>query len=141
MANNTKLSWYVKDESSYTLTNNYYAGDINADIISQIDVRVYNNRFGTTNVDTVPANAKLIVKTITLDDAYLIDLIQISINNGLATNLTKIDETSGYITINNQISGNINAVNNYLDISVIIPSTKYRINDNIKNIVLDIVYG
>lgn len=143
----SKITWFVKKtiEDVYTPSNDYYYGSINGNNTTSIYIQVWNNYQGTTAQNDMK-NAKLVIKTLNLDDSYLFDHISIRVDN-ITKTLVKYSDIKYGVTIGT-LSGAINngsesaqanlVTKNMCNIELIINGVNHKVKDDIKNLILNI---
>lgn len=144
-----KITWYILENGSYNNYNDYYYGDIDASTETIISIQMWNNRYGTVAVDDL-YNCKLSLQTLNIDDAYVLDYIQVQINNDLYADPILVDETKRYVLISPVISGAANDgvynsqallnKQNVVNIKIKMSGISYKINESLKHLILNLEY-
>lgn len=145
-----KLSWEVMNENKHYVSspdNTKYAGSYQQDTPLVLNLRLWNNRYGTDKVLDVNGLV-LNLYFDTLEDASLLPYLTVtaagaaatlSISNGIATATFVSD-----IVISGQANDGTekNAIENYVDISIILdvkePDARLKSHD-LKNLFIDVV--
>lgn len=142
-----KITWFIRKspEDSYTPSNDYYFGSINGNNTTSIYIQVWNNYQGLTDIEDIK-NAKLIIKTLTLDDSYLFDYLTVKVNGITKVPVSYSDVKYG-VTIgtlsgaaNNGSENNQNKLvdKNMCNIELVIKNVSHKIKEDIKNLILNI---
>ena len=71
-----KISWFVKEDGSYAPKLEHYAGSFSSGDKMTLFVQVWNNRWGTKDVDNL-ANAVMLLEFDTTEDASLLPLCSV----------------------------------------------------------------
>ena len=82
------IMWFIKNDmplmassQEYTSSYNHHLGNFDSSVDNSIEIIVWHNYYGQNDVGEIP-NAKLVVKTTTLDSAYLLDYIDVYVGAG-----------------------------------------------------------
>lgn len=145
----SNITWYILEGNDYNNYNDYYYGDIDSSVETILNLQVWNNRYGTTAVDDIH-DAKLTFQTLNIDDSFILDHLQVKIDEGLYSSLTKVDETRGYVLVDTVISGAANnglyssqtllEKRNVVDIMLKFEPIDYKINEAIRNLIITLEY-
>ena len=73
----SKITWYVKQSGDFLPETNYYAGTYSPGGVVELEIQIWNNRWGTTNADTV-FNAVLNMMFDTVEDSAILPLCKLS---------------------------------------------------------------
>lgn len=154
-SNSPRITWKIKKNYSdnYSLTNSdYYYGNINGSDGASFYIQIWNNYNGSIDVDNLK-DATLIVKTLNIDDSYLLNLLSISsIVDGNETSITKtiindvkssfyIGTLYGYSNNGNEDSQESLPQKNMITLKVTIDKTDYKVKENLKNLVFSVIQG
>lgn len=140
------ITWIIKhDDNEETITYDYYLGNVNGLNTTTVHIQAWNNYQGFDDAKDV-TNARLVIKTLTIDDSYIFDYLTVKINNQVKS-LTKYDDIKYGISIGS-LSGTKNTGTeseqykltnrNMCDIELTFNSIDYRVKEGIKNLILDI---
>lgn len=142
-----KITWFVKKsaEDIYTPSSDYYYGSVNGNNTTSIFIQAWNNYQGQTAAGDI-RNAKLIIKTLNLDDSYLLGNISVKID-GITKVPVKYSDIKYGVTIGT-LSGapnngsesvqNTLVTKNMCNIELIISGVSHKVKDDIKNLILNI---
>ena len=128
-----KITWFVKksDDDSYKEDSEYYAGSYNQSNNLNIDLMVWNNRYGTENVEDLE-NFGFKIWFDDEEDASLLKYLTFSLNNVMALTpvITKnealVQLPTGYSISGAMNDGTQHNLSNFitLRIKLAVPSSK-----------------
>lgn len=140
--NNPKITWYILEDNDYIQDNEFYLGSFSSDSEVKLTAQVWNNRYGKTNVDSIP-NARLSVYFESVEDSMLLNYCKVSVNGDSPVEMPTMFN-KGIIDIG-LLSGNSNngtdSVDNVYNFKTITLSFKgfpSNLRNGIKNMFLDI---
>ena len=137
------IQWFVKEEDAYVPRQEYYTGTYTQEEQVKTDMRIWNNRWGTKDVEDLE-NATLKFYFDTLEDSSLMDFCSIVVG-GYSHIKPEVVNQKGYIHFNKDLSGKANdgsAENedNYIDISFRFDAGSQRLkNNDLKNLYFEII--
>lgn len=141
-----KISWYVYDQDEYVLDNDFHLGSFNSKSTIKIKIQIWNNRYGSSDVDTID-NASLVVYFDSLEDSALLNYCTLAINDNVNEEeiLTpEIENNKAYFLIG-KLSGQANdgiidleTYDNYKNITLTFSDFDYSLKNGLKNLYLDI---
>jgi hypothetical protein len=133
------ISWEIKkgSETDYTNDSNYYGGYILSGESFIIDMRIWNNKYGTEQVNSL-TNFNIAVSFSYLEDAAILDYCSFYLNSSEKLETSILDKTAvvvmpdGYILYGYVNDGSDNYEDNYLSLKLIIEiptEANIKIND------------
>lgn len=139
-----EISWYIIETTEInSIEKEYYIGSYNPNSTEvQIDLQVWNNKFGQEEAKTIE-NAFLNLTFTTIEDCKLLEYCKVKIDNSGYQDLTILNSV-GKVSLDRLLSGETNlgdatAYNNYATISI-----KFSLSNNmkngLKNLILDLQY-
>lgn len=138
----TKISWYVQEEEDYSQNNEHYLGSFSPQDEIILKLQVWNNRYGTTIVDTI-VTSRLSVCFDNYEDGSILKYCTISINDSSFESLD-IQGNKGVVNLG-MLSGNYNNgldtsdnAFNFKNIVVKFTDLPQNLKNGIKNMILDI---
>lgn len=142
ISNNPKITWYILEDEDYIQDDEYYLGSFSPDTEIKLNVQVWNNRYGKSNVDSI-SNARLAIYFESVEDSMLLNYCSIAINDDNFTNVP-VMFNKGIVDIG-LLSGNSNNgmdtvdnVYNFKNISISFKNFPTNLKNGIKNMFLDI---
>lgn len=136
------ITWSILDGTEYVQDSEYYLGTFNSDSTICLNVQVWNNRYGQSNVKSLE-DARLCIYFENIEDSVLLNYCKISINNEaviepiIELNKTVINIGKLYGNSNNGISNEINRTN-YKNIEIEFKDFPFNLRNGLKNMFLDI---
>lgn len=141
-----KVSWYLVNQDTYkTIEQECYAGNFNSDEETvEIKLELWNNRWGDTSVEDIPAESQLVIGFSTFEDSKMLELCRVRIDTYGAVAPDIIDN-KGYIKLGKIISGAQNDgsefnPNNFAIITIMFDIANTTLKDGLKSIYLDVEY-
>lgn len=136
------ISWHILEDTDYIQDTEYYLGSFNPQSIIKLNVQIWNNRYGQTEVMTLD-NARLCIYFETMEDGALLNYCSIGVNNDSPITPTvelnratlEIGRLSG--ESNNGISNDKNRTN-YKNVSIEFKGLPSNLRNGLKNMFLDI---
>ena len=97
--NNSKITWFIQDDdNNFIASKNYTANDSYSPGEYLIkNIQIWNNYNGNEDIDTIE-DGQIVIAFKNYEDNFLLNLIQISVNNEDYKNLN-IEIDRGYINI------------------------------------------
>lgn len=139
---NPKITWYILEDNDYIQDNEYYLGSFSPDTEITLKAQVWNNRYGKTNVDSIP-NARLAIYFESVEDSMLLNYCTVTVNESVYTNIP-MTFNKGVLDIG-ILSGNSNNgvdsvdnIYNFKTISLTFKDFPANLKNGIKNMYLDI---
>lgn len=139
-----KMQWYIKSEDVYVPKKDYYAGAYAPEDIIELDITIWNNRYGTEPVEDL-RNPVLVFYFDSLEDSILLQYSKVSIDNG-GHEKPEIMEQKAYIAMQrSSIKGTPNEgiednTDNYVDINIVFDFSNLPVKKNdLKNLYFEIV--
>lgn len=139
---NPKISWYISEDNDYIQDSEYYLGSFSPDTEINLKVQVWNNRYGKTNVDSIP-NARLAIYFDSVEDSMLLNYCSVTVGDTVYSKVP-VMFNKGIIDVG-MLSGNSNngldSVDNIYNFKTITLSFKdfpSNLKNGIKNMYLDI---
>lgn len=74
------ISWYIKEQDDYIQNFEYYLGCFSSDAEIVLDVQIWNNRYGSKDVESID-DARLAIYFDTVEDSSLLKYCSISIDS------------------------------------------------------------
>lgn len=138
------IEWFVQESvDSINPYSNYFAGTVKTNEFVDVRVHIWNNRFGLDTVKTA-SDCKVSLTFDSLEDALYLDLCSIKVNditqqikkisNKIYVDIPNLDGSSN----NGSMSSNYK---NYATLDLKIGPIKEGMKNNIKNIIMDIVFN
>ena len=139
---NPIISWYIYDNDEYIQEEDYYLGSYNSNSQIQLNIQVWNNRYGSKEVETIK-DTRFVVFFDNIEDAALLKYCSISIDNSsfiepeieLDRAIFNIGELSGQI--NDGLETDNNKIN-YKNICLLFSDFDGILKNGLKNMYLDI---
>lgn len=139
---NPKITWYMLEDNDYIQDNEFFLGSFSPDTEIRLTAQVWNNRYGKTNVDSIP-NARLAVYFESVEDSMLLNYCSVSIDGN---SLSKIPVmfNKGIVDIgllSGSSNNGVDSVDNVYNFKTITLSFKgfpSNLRNGIKNMFLDI---
>lgn len=138
------ISWYIKEDEDYIQDNEYYLGSYSSEEDIIINVQVWNNRYGNSDVENIE-EGRLAVYFDTIEDSSLLQYCSVSINNGEYITPT-IDINRAIVTIgdlygnyNNGLEDSSNE-NNFKNLKIKFSKLPTNLKNGLKNLFLDIEF-
>lgn len=139
-----KLQWYVKDDQALTPKKEHYAGSYAPEQTMELEIRVWNNRFGTEPAGSIE-NPVLVFYFDTMEDSGLLKLCQASVDGGSFKEPDIIDKKA-YMPLNRQVlkgepnEGLDSDTDNYVDLNISFDFSGAQLKpSDLKNLYLEIV--
>lgn len=132
----SKISWFIKDNEAFYEKKEYHAGTYRSDETIELNMQVWNNRWGTEDVSDVIAPV-LSIKFGTLEDSSLLELIKVIVNGSSEPPATIKDKNAVFI-IGETLSGKGNDGDegdylnrkNFFDVKIIIDIKNKTLKEN-----------
>jgi hypothetical protein len=141
---NPIISWFIKEQDSYVQEDEYYLGSFNKDSEINVFVQVWNNRYGSKDVDSID-DARLAIYFDTLEDSSLLQYCTISVNDTYYS-APEIELQRAIFSIG-KLSGNYNdgtdqVINqdNFKNIKLKFSNFPGNLKNGLKNMYLDIEF-
>lgn len=141
------ITWYAKqDSNAYQADTEFYAGTYTKEKNLSVDIQIWNNRWGISDVDDIK-DAVLNFYFETIEDSALLKNCTISVNNSDQLT-TVVKGTKGSVVLNKTLSGKKNDGNddntlnseNFINITFSFNAPNYILKENdIKNLYFDII--
>lgn len=139
---NSKISWYILEDEDYIQDNEFYLGSFSPDTEINFKIQVWNNRYGKSNVESIP-NARLAIYFDSIEDSVLLKYCSVSISGDEHVKIP-IMSNKGILDIG-LLSGNSNNgldsmdnMYNFKNIEVMFKGFPSNLKNGIKNMYLDI---
>lgn len=140
------ITWIIKQaDNDDNITYDYYIGNINGTENTSIHIQAWNNYQGFDDAKDI-INARLVIKTLNIDDSYIFDYLTVKIEDQVK-NLIKYDDMKYGVAIGS-LSGQKNtgvesdqnkqSSRNMVNIELVFNAVDYRVKEGIKNLILDI---
>jgi hypothetical protein len=138
-----QISWYVLEDEILTPYEEYYAGSYRPNDVLEIQMNVWNNRWGQETVKDVQQGT-IAVYFDTIEDSYLLNLCSISIDNGDFKALT-ITSNRGCISLGKILFGeanvgSANSKDNYAKITLKFGPVTDGMKNSLKNLYVDLEF-
>jgi hypothetical protein len=138
-----QISWYVLEDEVLTPYEEYYAGSYRPNDTFEITMYVWNNRWGQEVAKDVQQGT-IAVYFDTIEDAYLLNLCSISIDDSDFKSLT-ITSNRGRVGLGRVLFGETNvgsssAKNNYAKIILKFGPITDGIRNSLKNLYVDLEF-
>lgn len=141
---NPVINWYIKESDTFVQEDEYYLGSYTSDSEIAITVQVWNNRYGSTSVDSI-SEARLAIYFDSIEDASLLNYCTVSVNSSyyaapeveLGRGVVTIGELSG--VYNDGLEESTNSTN-YKNISIKFSGFPGNLKNGLKNMYLDIEF-
>ena len=138
-----KITWYVNEENVYTPETDFYAGNFSAGETVTVKLQVWNNRWGTTAVDTL-SDAVLNLRFDTVEDSALLSNMTVLVNDRDYMPVLVRNQIAS-VSLGVSLSGAVNNGNadSYpgnlvtLEVSLSLASGRFKAND-LKSLYFDI---
>jgi hypothetical protein len=140
--NDPQISWYIVEaDSSVVPRNEYYAGSCTPGETVEINIQVWNNRWGSDTVASAQGS-KLAVYFDSIEDSYLLNLCQIKVDDEPYAFL-RVEADKGYVDLPRELSGAANDgsmtnVDNYMNILFKFGPTDKGLRNSLKNLFLSL---
>lgn len=142
------ITWIIKEDNQDNITYDYYIGNINGSNSTSLKIQVWNNYQGFDDVKDI-SNAKLVLKTPSIDDSYIFDYMTVIIDNQSKSFIKYSDikrgviigSLSGKSNTGNENEQNKLATKNMCNIELIFNPIDYKIKEGLKNLILDIEFN
>lgn len=137
-----KITWLIKENKEYIQDTDHYFGSINPQDTLELEIQVWNNRYGKVSTDSIE-NARLVIYFDSIEDSTLLNYCSVNIND---SGFNKLDLEINRATIeigklsgefNNGIN-NENNRNNYKNLIVRFKDFPRNMKKGMKNMFLDI---
>lgn len=136
------ITWHISEDGDYIQDTEYYLGSFNSESTIQLNVQVWNNRYGQKSIDSIK-DARLAIYFENAEDSILFNYCTISVEEGSAIKpeielnkvVVNIGELSG--EPNNGIANDKNRIN-YKNIRISFENFPRNLKNGIKNMFLDI---
>lgn len=138
------ISWYIKEQDDYVQNLEYYLGSFSSDSEIILDIQVWNNRYGSKDVETIE-NARLTIYFDTVEDSSLLKYCSVSVNsNNYTTPEIEVDRIIVPIGIlngsfNDGLEESFNE-SNFKNISIKFSNFPKKLKNGLKNMFLDIEF-
>ena len=129
------ITWYATTGTDYQETSDFYAGGYNQNTPLILNVQIWNNRWGTTDVDGL-ANAVLTLQFNNLEDSALLQCCSCMLRSSLVTGTIKDNIISFPLraaisgTANDGDANNTSNVNNFVTVKFIFDASGQTIKTN-----------
>lgn len=141
---NPNISWYIKEQETYIQDEEYYLGSFTSNSEISLSVQVWNNRYGSSDIDNID-EARLAIYFDSVEDSSLLKYCTVSVNNGsyitpeveLQRAIVTIGELSG--TFNDGLEESTNQTN-YRNITIKFSGFPGNLKNGLKNMFLDIEF-
>lgn len=141
---NPIISWYVNESGSYVQDEEYYLGSFTSDTDISVSVQVWNNRYGSKEVDSID-EARLAIYFDTIEDSALLNYCTVSINDStyatpsveLQRAVVTIGELSG---VDNDGLEQTSNESNYKNVTIKFSGFPGNLKNGLKNMYLDIEF-
>lgn len=136
------ITWHILENTDYIQDSEYYLGSFNPESIINLNVQVWNNKYGQKTVDSLD-NARLVIYFESIEDSALLKYCSISVNNDSpiepTIELNKIIVEIGRLSgePNNGVTNDKNRVN-YKNIQIQFKGLPSNLRNGLKNMFLDI---
>lgn len=147
MFDKANITWYARqNKDAYTADKNFYAGTYTRDKDLQVDIQIWNNRWGVKNVEDVK-DAVLNFYFESQEDSALLKSCTIAVG-GTDKLSTVVKGTTGSVMLNRTLSGakndgddtNVDNQDNFIDVTFIFSASDKILKENdIKNLYFEIV--
>lgn len=140
--NNPIISWYIQEDNGYIQDDEYYLGSFTSNSNIELNVQVWNNRYGSKNVDNID-NARLSIYFDNIEDSSLLQYCTVSINNeSYVSPDIEVNRATLYIgnlsgSLNNGLESSQNN-SNYKNINLKFSNLPSNLKNDLKNMFLDI---
>ena len=140
--NIANISWFILDAEEYTQESDVYIGSYSHNETISIKCQLWNNRYGTTHIESVE-NATLGILFESIEDSYMLNYCSVTIDNGEEIKPT-IEIDRGLIEIglisgdSNNGEDSISNKNNYYDIEIKFKNVPSNIKKGLKSLYVDI---
>lgn len=142
--NQPNISWHIKEGSDSIQENEYYLGSYSSTEDIELNIQVWNNKYGQTEVESID-NARLSIFFDAYEDNSLLNYCKVSIDDSAASSLNieankgtiSIGELAGYA--NNGAESDRNK-NNFKNIQVVFSGMPHNLKKGLKNMFLDIEF-
>lgn len=140
------ISWLIKNnQNNYDLSYDYYLGNINGNEDTSITIQVWNNYQGFEDAETIH-DAKLILKTTSIDDSYIFDYLTVRVNKTTKKLIkysdvkygVQIGTLSGLKNNGSETSQEALGNKNMCTIELIFNAIDFKVKEGLKHLVLDI---
>lgn len=141
---NPNVSWYIKEQDTYVQDEEYYLGSFTSNSEISLSVQVWNNRYGSSDVDNIE-EARLAIYFDSVEDSSLLKYCTVSVNNSsyvtpeveLQRAIVSIGELNG--TFNDGLEESTNQTN-YKNITIKFSGFPGNLKNGLKNMFLDIEF-
>lgn len=137
----TNINWYIYNEEEYVQDNDYYLGSFTSSSTITLSIQVWNNRYGSMEIDTIE-NARLNLSFDSIEDAALFNYCTVTVNNSIKE--MYIENGSAIIDIgilsgqaNDGLENNLNK-DNYKNIEIKFTNMPNNLKNGLKNLYLNI---
>jgi hypothetical protein len=141
--NSPQITWYiVEPDNSLVPYDDFYAGSYRPSETVELNLQVWNNRWGQENVQNA-VSCRLAIYFDTIEDSALLNLCSVKINNGTTRQLT-ITAGKGVVDIGTLYgfsnNGTVNTKDNFCSVVLAFGPLPQNMKDGLKNMFVDLQF-
>lgn len=141
--NNPQISWYIAEpDGSLVPYEEYYLGSFQPQETLTIPISVWNNRWGTEDVENAVAS-KLAITFDTIEDASLLQYFYVKQGEGNFTPLI-VQGVKGSVVLGTlsglSNNGSLTAINNFRNVTLQIDHIPAHLKNSLRNMFIDLEY-